>query len=254
MRSLLLALSGGLIAAGGVLAVQWTAPGRVAIEAPAETRDDAAIGRIVRDYILANPETLVEAMQELERRQDARRESVARNAIEANEAELLHDGDSPVAGNPDGDVTIVEFMDYQCGYCKRAFSTLEAVTKADGKVRVVYKEFPILGEVSRIAARAALASRKQGKYAAFHKALMEFRGQLDRTRILDLATSVGIDGARLEKDMEEAGIERSIERNMALASALGVRGTPAFVVGKQLVPGAVDADTLRKLIAETRKN
>lgn len=253
MRLALLVLSGVLIATGAFVATKWTAPGGIAAQVPTRTDDKTAIGQIVRDYILANPEVLLEAMQELEKKQDSQRESSVQQAIQTYEAELLLDNDSPVSGNPNGDVTIVEFMDYQCGYCKRVFSTIESVAKADGKVRIVYKEFPILGEVSRIAAHAALASRKQGKYAVFHKALMEFRGQLDRARILELAASVGIDVPQLEKDMEEATIKQSIERNMVLAKALGVRGTPAFVIGKQLVPGAVDADTLKKLVAQARK-
>lgn len=253
MRSLLVALVGGLIAVGVVLAAQWTAPGRTAVvQAPVETGDKAAIGQIVRDYILANPEVLVEAMQELEKKQDTQRDSVAQKAIKVYEAELLRDSDSPVVGNPNGDVTIVEFMDYQCGYCKRAFAAVEAVMKADGKVKIIYKELPILGEASRIAAHAALASHKQGKYAAFHKALMEFRGQLNQARILEIAASIGIDVPRLEKDMEEPWIKQSIERNLTLAGALGVRGTPAFVIGNQFVPGAIDADALKKLIAEAR--
>jgi len=252
MRSLLLALVGGLIATGGLLAAQWTAPGRIAAQAPAETGEKAAIGRIVRDYILANPEVLVEAMQELEKKRATQSDSVDQRAIKTYEAELLRDGDSPVVGNPNGDVAIVEFMDYQCGYCKRAFAAVETVMKADGNVRVIYKELPILGEASRIAAHAALASHKQGKYAAFHKALMEFKGPLNRARILEIAASVGIDVPRLEKNMEEPGLKQSIERNLALASALGVRGTPAFVIGKQFVPGAIDADALKKLIAEAR--
>lgn len=252
MRSLLLALFGSLIAAGALLAAQWTAPGRLATQAPVEIGDKAAIGRVVRDYILANPEVLVEAMQELEKKQDTQRDSVAQRAIKTYEAELLRDDDSPVVGNPNADVTIVEFMDYQCGYCKRAFAAVEAVMRADGNVKIVYKELPILGEASRVAAHAALASQKQGKYATLHKALMEFRGPLDRLRILEIAASVGIDVPRLEKDMEEPGLKKSIERNVALAGALGIRGTPAFVIGNQFVPGAIDADALKKLVAEAR--
>jgi len=249
---LLLVLSGVLIAGGAVLAVQWTAPGRVAAQVSAKTEEKAAIGLIVRDYILANPEVLVEAMQELEKKQETLRDGVAQNAIKTYEGELLRDNDSPVAGNLDDDVTIVEFTDYQCGYCKRVFPTIEAVMKADGKLKIVYKELPILGEASRIAAYAALASRKQRRYIVFHKALMEFKGQLDRARILEVAASVGIDVPQLEKDMEDSAIKQIIERNVALASALGVRGTPAFVIGKQLVPGAVDAETLKKLVNEAR--
>lgn len=110
-----------------------------------------------------------------------------------------------------------------------------------------------MGEASRIAAYAALAAAKQNKYLALHNALMEFRGPLDRARILDVAASVGIDVPQLEKDMEASEIKQIIERNLTLASALAVRGTPAFVIGKQFVPGAIDADTLKKLIADARR-
>jgi protein-disulfide isomerase len=254
MRSFLWISFGGLIVVGALVAVQLTAPPPVGAEmTPRNTSDKVAIGAIVRDYIIANPEILVEAMQELEKRQESQRDSTAKSAVRAYEKELLRDSDSPVGGNPDGDVTLVEFNDYQCPYCKRAFTAIQAVTKADGKVKIIYKDLPILGDASRIAAYAALAAQKQGKHAGFHKALMEFRGQLDRTRILEIAASVDIDVPQLEKDMEEPRIKQVIERNLALAAALGVRGTPAFVIGGQFVPGAIDADALKSLIAEARK-
>ncbi len=266
MRSFLLALFGVLVAGGALLAVQGTAPSRLAIaqaSAPASTAapsparaaigDKSAIEKTVHDYIIANPEVLVEAMQELEKKQEAQREGVAKKAIQTYEGELLRDTDSPIGGNPNGNVTIVEFNDYQCPYCKRAFASIEAVVKADGKVRIVYKDLPILGEPSRIAAYAALASGKQGKHTVFHKALMEFKGQLDRARILEVALSVGLDVPRLEKDMEEPKIKLIIDRNMAIATALGVRGTPAFVIGKTFVPGAIDGNALKQLLAEARK-
>jgi protein-disulfide isomerase len=255
MRSFLLALFGGMIAVGAVLAVQLTAPGRVAsadATAPG-TGDKAAIGKVVREYILANPEVLVEAMQELERKQDSQRDAVAQKAIQQYQQELLHDVDSPVAGNPNGDVAIVEFMDYQCGYCKRSHPSVLSEVAADGKVKIIYKDLPILGEASRIGALAALASRAQGKHDAFHNALMEFKGPIDRAKILEIAASVGIDVPRLEQDMQDPKLKKIIDRNMAVATALGVRGTPAFVIGNQFVPGAVEADTLRQLISEARK-
>jgi protein-disulfide isomerase len=127
------------------------------------------------------------------------------------------------------------------------------VVGTDGKVKIVYKDIPILGEASKIAALAALASTKQGKHQPLHNALMEFTGKLDRDKILEIAVGVGIDRAQLEKDMEDPKLKAIIDRNMALASALGVRGTPAFVIGKQFVPGAVDAAALKQLIAEARK-
>ena len=124
---------------------------------------------------------------------------------------------------------------------------------ADSKIRIDYKDLPILGEPSRIAALAALAAVAQGKHLALHEALMEYGGKLDRARILEIAASVDLDVARLEKDMDDPKFKQIIERNMALAAALGIRGTPAFVVGDQFVPGAVDADTLKQLIASARK-
>ena len=178
---------------------------------------------------MANPEVLVEAMQELERKQDSQRDSVAQKAIQENQSALLRDPDSPIAGNPDGDVTIVEFSDYQCPYCKRAHAAVKSVVAADGKVKLVYKDLPILGEASRIAALAALASRAQGKHLAFHDALMEYSGKIDRDKIMEIAGSVGLDVAQLQKDMDDPKLKQIIERNMTLASALGVRGTPAFV-------------------------
>jgi len=254
MRVLLLALMGLLVVAGGALALRGTPPATPSAGAgPALTGDKAAVGRIVREYLLANPEVLVEAMQELEKKQEAQREAQAGVAIRQYEGQLLRDPDSPVGGNPYGDVAIVEFVDYQCGYCKRAHAAVKAVLAADPKVRVIYKDLPILGDASRVAALAALAARPQGKYLAFHDALMESRTQLDRTRILAIAESVGIDVARLEKDMQDPKVQQVIDRNMALANLLGVRGTPAFVVGRQFVPGAIDANALRQLIAEARR-
>jgi protein-disulfide isomerase len=258
MRSLFLAALVGLIVIGAGVATRTALP---KITAPPESSAaadvpaiPAELGKSIRAYLMANPEVLVEAMQELERKQDSQRDVVAIKAIGQNEAELFRDPESPVGGNPAGDVTIVEFNDYQCPYCKRAYQAVKSVTGADGKVKIVYKDLPILGEASRIAALAALASMKQGKHKELHNALMEFNGKLDREKILEVATAVGLDIAQLQKDMDDPKLRQIIERNMALAAALGVRGTPAFVIGKQFVPGAVDAESLKALIADARKN
>jgi protein-disulfide isomerase len=253
MRSILMIFCGGLIAIGLVVASRATVPAQVAASAMTATPDKAALGKSIREYLLANPEVLVEAMQELERKQDSQRDSAAQKAISENQKELLGDPGNPTAGNPGGDVTIVEFSDYQCPYCKRAHAAVKSVVAADGKVKIVFKDLPILGEPSRIAALAALASQAQGKHLAFHNALMEYSGKIDRDKIMEIAASVGLDVARLQKDMEDPKFKEVIDRNMALASALGVRGTPAFVVGQQFVPGAVDADALKQLIADARK-
>ncbi|HSH99154.1 MAG TPA: DsbA family protein [Reyranella sp.] len=252
MRSILLILCGGLIAVGVVLGARATLPERSAA-APALGDDKAALGKSIRAYLIANPEVLVEAMQELERKQDSQRDSTAQKAIHEHRAALVNDPDTPIAGNPAGDVTIVEFSDYQCPYCKRAHTTVEAVLAADNKVKLAFKDLPILGEASRIASLAALAARNQNKHRALHNAMLEYGGKLDRARIMEIAKSVGLDLDRLQKDMEDPKLAQIIERNMALAAALGVRGTPAFVIGNQFVPGAVDPETLKRLIAEARK-
>lgn len=249
MRSILLFLCGALVAGGAVVAVDATSPVRIA-QSPMPA---SGLGNSIREYLIANPEVLVEAMQELERKQDTQRESQAQKAIDGQQAALLRDPETPVTGNPDGDVTIVEFSDYQCPYCKKAHAAVKAALAADGKVRLVYKDLPILGEASKIAAVAALASMKQGKHDAFHDALMTNTAKLDDGRIFEIAASVGIDVDRLKADMGDPRIKGVIDRNMALAQELGVRGTPAFVVGKQFVPGAVDAAALKQLIAQARK-
>ncbi|MCF8531407.1 MAG: DsbA family protein [Reyranella sp.] len=254
MRSTLLVLGAALIGGGALLAVGATTPTRIASSAvPAENAEKAALGKEIREYLIANPEVLVEAMQVFERNQEGQREAVAQKAIREHKAELLSDPESPTGGNAGGDVTIVDFNDYQCPYCKRAHQAVKSVMSADSKIRIVYKDLPILGEPSRIAALAALAAVGQGKHLALHEALMESSGKLDRARILEIAASVDLDVARLEKDMEDPKFKQIIERNMALAGALGIRGTPAFVIGDQFVPGAIDADTLKQLVATARK-
>ena len=254
MRSTLLVLVALLVAAGAFVAGRITVPGQVAAVASGEPGDSTAIGKSIRAYLMANPEVLVEAMQELERKQDSQRDATAQKVIQEKQAELFRDADSPFAGNAAGDVVVVEFNDYQCPYCKKAHQAMKSVVGADSKVKVIYKDLPILGEASRIAALAALAAAKQDKHLALHTVLMEYNGKLDRDKILELATQAGLDTARLQKDMEDPRLKDIIDRNLALAAALGVRGTPAFVIGKQFVPGAVDAATLKQLIAEARKS
>ena len=258
MRSILLLLCGALVGAGALVAASATSPVKIAMAPPPSESmsaglNSAALGKSIRAYLMANPEVLVDAMAELERKQDSQRDTQAQKAIQDNQAALLNDPETPFTGNPNGDVTIVEFSDYQCPYCKKAHSAVKSTLAADGKVKLVYKDLPILGDASKIAAVAALASIKQGKHDAFHDALMANTAKLDADLIFKIAASVGIDVAQLRKDMEDPKIKDIIARNMALAEDLGVRGTPAFVIGKQFVPGAVDAKTLQQMIDEARK-
>ena len=217
------------------------------------TLDKAAIEKIVREYLVRNPEVLVEALQEYERRQNVEKDERAKAALTKYRGELTSDALAPVGGNPKGDVTIVEFFDYNCGYCRRAHPTVKSVVSSDGKIRVVHKQFPILSEESKVAARMALAAAKQGKYFEMHNALMEARGQISAPVMAQIVADLKLDAQRLTKDMDDPAIAAHIEKIATLARALGVNGTPAFVIGNQLIPGAVDADTMKAAIAKARK-
>ncbi len=214
--------------------------------------DKAAVERIVRDYILANPEIIVEAMQVLEARNQAAAAEARQEAIRSSAKELYESG-SPVGGNPKGDVTLVEFFDYNCGFCKRANPERNKAVEADGKVRVVFKEFPILGPGSVYAARAALAAREQGKYVELHEALFEHQGPLNEAAVLEIAKSLKLDIDRLKTDMDKPAVLDEIQANVALARKLGIQGTPGFVIGEQLIPGAIDAATFGQLFEAARK-
>ena len=212
-----------------------------------------AVERVVHDYILAHPDVVVEAIRAAQTKAREKKEENAKQAITERRGELLSDASAPVAGNPQGDVTIVEFFDYRCPYCKQVEPHLEALLKEDPKLRIVYKEFPVLGPESVYASRMALAAQKQGKYAPFHDAMMAAKGKITEETVLSVARSAGIDVARAKTDMTGPDIQEIIKRNYALADALDIQGTPAFIVGEALVPGAIDLDNLRHLIAEARK-
>lgn len=209
--------------------------------------------RRVREYILNNPEIVIEAVQRFEQRQRARQENEANAVISSRANEILRDKDSPVGGNPDGDVTLVEFFDYNCPYCRRVTPIMEHAEKADPKLRVVYKELPILGAGSVYSAKAALAAHKQGKYLAFHKELMLGQGVADESRVLEIAAKIGLDVERMKSDMDDPAIATAIENNLALAQALRINGTPGFVIGDKIIRGAIDLKAMQALIRETRE-
>lgn len=239
-------------------AIALTPPDAKSKSAPAPTLvaqnlDKKRIEKIIREYLINNPEVLEEAIRALQAKREARRQAAARTSIQKNRKQIYADSDDPVGGNPNGDVTIVEFFDYRCGYCKRVAPVVEAALAKDKKIRLVYKEFPVLGPNSVLAARAALASRAQGKYLAFHKALMKARISYDEASIMKIATAVGIDTARLKKDMQAPDIQTYIVKTRALARSLGIRGTPAFVIGEQMFPGALTSAQLARMIQQARK-
>jgi protein-disulfide isomerase len=214
---------------------------------------EEAIDAQIRDYIRENPEVILEALRILEQRRKLAEEEKAREQLVARSDEIFSDPTSPVGWNRDGDVTIVEFFDYQCPYCKAVAPTLAQLKKEDKGIRYVYKEWPILGPVSEVAARAALAAEQQGRYERFHEALMALPGKLKEADIMEIAENVGLDVATLRRDMEDPAIQDSLVRTRALARALGITGTPAFIIGDNIVPGAVEMDRLKALIKQARE-
>ena len=235
------------------LLVTW-APAQAQQSTPQvfEAVEEQAIKEIVRQYLLDHPEVMIESLQASQAREKVAEEERQREAVKTQQAALTQDPESPVIGNPDGDVVVVEFFDYRCGYCRKVVNDLRQVVESDGNIRLVMKEFPILGPDSQLAARAALASVQQGRYEEFHFALMTTPGKINEASIMALAEQSGLDIERLKQDMEAGEIDDLLKKNFELAEALGIRGTPAFVIGDELFPGALDLRSLKALIAQAR--
>ena len=206
----------------------------------------------IEQYLRTHPEVIEQSLQALETKRDAEEKTRQQAALATKQNELLNDPASPVSGNPSGDVTLVEFFDYRCGYCKRVAGAVTQLQQENARVRVVYKDLPILGEASEQAAKAALASKAQGKHQAFHEALLASKNDMTKDEILKIAGEVGLDAKRLERDMANPEWQTVIDRNRALAKDLGISGTPGFVVGTELVPGALDVKGLKELIARAQ--
>ena len=236
------------------LALAGAAPA-VADSFSADQREE--IGKIIKDYLLTHPDVMQDVMAELEKRQQAAEAEKHRAAVVENKATLFSSPHQVVLGNPQGNVTMVEFFDYNCGFCKRAMSDMLDLIKTDSNLKFVLKEFPVLGEGSVEAARVAVAARMQDasgkKYIEFHQKLLGGRGGADKTRALAVAKEVGFDMPRLERDVGSDEVKKTIEENMKLAEALGVSGTPSYVVGEEVVIGAVGLDALREKISAERK-
>ncbi len=216
----------------------------------------APTGEAIREYLLTNPGVIVEAINAYEAQQQLAAAAADGDLITTNAKEIFEDGFSIVRGNPDGDITLVEFADYNCGFCKRAHTEVENFVEADGNIRLVIKEFPILGDGSVLAARAALASARQedgAKYPEFNDALMIHRGAHNEASVIRIAEQVGLDVAKLRVDMEDDAIKDQINRTYALAQKLRINGTPAFIMGDQVVRGFVPADQLELLANSARE-
>jgi len=214
------------------------------------------IEHIIRDYLVSHPEVLQEAMSELEKRQTAAEEEKHKAAVKQYSKALFYSPRQVVLGNPNGNVNFVEFFDYNCGYCKHAMDDMLTLLKDDPKLRVVLKEFPVLGPGSVEAARVAIAVRMQDKtgqkYLQFHKELLGGRGAANKERALAVAKDVGMDMARIEKDMASPEVKATMEENFKLAEALGLNGTPSYVVGDNVIVGAIGLKGLEEKINTAR--
>ena len=233
------------------------APAASAPVAPFTAEQKAAIGVIVKEYFLANPEAFLEIQTSLEAKMEKIQADKLKVALKDNAKEIFHRANAPVAGNPSGDVTVVEFFDYNCGYCKKAYGDVAKLVEKDSKVRLVLKEMPILSKGSEEASKVALAAKMQGKYWEAHRILIALRGELnEQTSLKAVEKIAGIDMAKLKKDMEAPEVKGEITFVRELAQKMGIQGTPHFLVGDHVIPGAPGNlfETMAGHVADLRKN
>lgn len=242
LHRLLIALSGALLLGHAAFAAELTPQRQKEIET------------LIREYLIKNPEVIKEALEELERRQAAEAQNKTRQMIGEMAKEIYRAEEDLVLGNPAGEVTVVEFFDYNCSYCKRAIPEVAKLIESDKDVKVVIKEFPILGPGSIFAAKAALASRSQEKYVEFHHALTAIEGVKDETSVMQAAQAIGLNVEKLKADMETEAVSDVIRRNFRLAEALSINGTPSFIIGDSLEPGYVPFDVLAQHVLTVRQN
>jgi protein-disulfide isomerase len=228
-------------------------PAAAPADEPFSAEEEEAIRALVRAYILEHPEIILEAVQALEARQAEAAHASRSGAIEEQWAALTEAPGSPVLGNPSGDVTVVEFFDYNCGYCRRMTKDIFELVEDDGNIRYVLKELPIFGEGSRFAAKAALAAARQDRYGDYHYALMTADQKIDEAAAMAIAAKIGLDVAQLKVDMLDPALDAELDQNFALANALKVEGTPAMLIGRQFVPGARGLDEMEQFVEAARQ-
>jgi protein-disulfide isomerase len=249
-----MSLTRAVVAACAALVLLAAAPVRAE---PATDAKQSEFERMLKEYLAAHPEAIQEALDTLAARKAAAKAEERKATIRANGGELFSSPRQVTLGNRAGDVTLVEFFDYNCGYCKRALSDLLELMKNDPKLKVVLKEYPILGPDSVEAARVAVAVRMQdagARYLAFHRKLLENRGHNDKARALAAAEEAGFDMARLERDMASEEVTKSLDESTRLGKALAINGTPGYVVGERVVIGALGEQVLKENIAASRSN
>jgi len=248
MRKFLRLIAGGLPVAALLVAV----PGPATLAAEFTPAQRAEIVEILREALRKDPSILRQAVEALQADEGRQQEEAARTALAAERSRLVDPAD-PVGGNPKGDVTIVNFFDVRCGYCRRLEPTIADLLRQDRNVRVVFKDLPILGPASMLGAKALLAAQAQGGYEKLRDALMKSTAEPTRDSLRAEAQRLGMDGEKLLRDMDSPGVQARITANLALAQRLGIRGTPAMVIGDTLIPGAVGLAELREAVATARK-
>ena len=242
-----------LAGAAALLLTTTIAGGMNSVRAQDAAYGDDAFGEAVRAYLLENPEVIVEAMENYQTNQQ---EIEARKFEQtlSEKKDILHSSSSPFAGNPDGEIVIVEFFDYNCGYCKRAIGDVQTIIDKEKDVKIIFKEMPILSESSMDAARYALAAHKQDKYFEYHAALMNFKGTKSVEMLEKIGADLGLDVEQMKKDAASEEIQTEIQESLALSRELGIRGTPAFIVDDVLSPGYLPYAQMKGIIAEVRNN
>ncbi|MBI3419359.1 MAG: DsbA family protein [Proteobacteria bacterium] len=254
LRSFVLAAVAGVLLAVPCFAETPAAPASAPAASSSFTdKQKTDLEQIIRDVLQKNPEIIVNAAQAFQMKQAQEADKKAAEAVVQYKDQLFNDPKDPVEGNPKGTVQIVEFFDYNCGFCKKAHDPILELVKAEKDVKLVYKQMPILADSSKVAAKAALGAAAQGKYIAMHNALMEHKGSLDDATIMDIATKVGVDRDKLKKDMESPEVAGHLAVDMDLANKLGAHGTPTFVFGDKVVPGAMSLEEMKKLVDEERQ-
>jgi len=253
----------GLAVLASVAGVHF-GPDRVRAEAIAPTAGGSAftdeqkkaLGDIIKDYLVKNPEIMFEVQNALDEKTQKEQDAKSKAFMAENAKSVYRAPDSSVAGDPDGDITVVEFFDFNCGFCRHGLPEVQKLIQDDKKVRVVFKELPILSKGSEEAAKVALAAKRQGKYWEFHQALLGSKGQANEASALKVAESLGLDMNKIKADMASDEVKNELLADMKLAKSMGVNGTPHFLVGDKAIPGAPDDlhDQLETLVAEFRKN
>ncbi|MCC0807092.1 DsbA family protein [Methylobacterium sp. W2] len=252
------ALAGALASGVSSAVAQTPAPSQTAPAAAAAFTDvqRQAIEAIIKDYLVKNPDVLQEAIAEGERRQQETQKLAQSAALKESREALVNSPHGVVVGNPTGDVTLVEFFDYNCGYCRKALADIQTLVKGDPKLRVVLKDFPVLGAESLEASKISLAAKQQlkgDKLFEFHVKLLESKGRVNGERAIALAKDMGLDIAKLQKDAQGAEVKAALAENVGLGDKLGLSGTPAFIIGDEIIPGAVGVEPIRKTIGDIRQ-